>query len=186
MKLSCKITIGVLIILLLLAVVSICLLTNFYAPGVHTFGKVIHYEVFESAYWVGRDGERTNLTVHGTYDGVPYNGGIGRFKGYLQVGDHPISFSQVADAGKGFLCTEENGYISLMKYFSIVQMDEAGRMIEGDYWYKLLLNPDKPEQIIICVYDKNNTPLGCVVNGSSYEEACQIYREYSDTLTSLP
>lgn len=184
MKLSYKITIGVLIVLLVLAIAAGFFLADFYSYGVHTFGKAIHYEIFESAYWVG-SGEMTNLTVHGTYDGAPYNGGAGSFNGYLQVGDYPVPFSYAnavsGSNGKGILLNENDGYLISIAYEAVVGQDEEIPVF-SDYWYSLILNPENPEQIIICVYDRDNNPLGAVVNASTLEEAQEIYRAYSSTL----
>lgn len=184
-KTSCKITVAVLLVLLILAIAVIFFFINYNSPGIHTFGKYTHFELFETAYWI-ETGEMTDLTVYGTYIGTPKGNFSGFFKGYLQVGDCPIPFSHVQGnaSDEGYPMHNQNGYLVFpVSYKALLDIDiEQNLYTFSDYQYYLILNPAKPEEIIICVYDKDNNPLGAVVNAKTPEEADRIYNEYSKTL----
>ena len=177
-----KRTVTVLAIFLLLAAAgtALCCVQLFSSPGVYKLGKAVHYEVFDSAYIIGIDGKKTNLTFCGTYDGKPYAWGCGSFYGAIQVAGYPVSYDSAvgyaANDGRGILFTRHGDYITANYYAAA--MNEDGYLVPSGYQYTVILNPDAPEEIIIVIRDEKNQPAAIVVNGSSLEVSEQIYHDY--------
>ncbi len=171
------------IFLLLIAVgMAFYCVQLFFSPGVHKLGKVVRYEVFDSAYIIGTDSKKTELTFCGMYDGKPYNGGCGSFRGVIQVAGYPVPYDgavgYAANDGRGILFTRRGDYITANYYAAA--MNEDGYLVPSGYEYTVILNPDAPEEIIIVIRDEKNQPAAIVVNGSSLEVSEQIYRDYID------
>lgn len=172
----------VLAIFLLLAAAGtvLCCAQLFFSPGVHKLGKAVRYEVFDSAYIIGADSKKTELTFCGTYDGKPYSGGCGSFRGVIQVAGYPVPYDSAigyaANDGRGILFTRHGGYITANYYAAA--MNEDGYLVPSGYQYTVILNPAAPEEIIIVIRDEKNQPAAIVVNGSSLEVSEQIYHDY--------
>lgn len=176
----------VFIVLLLLVVSSVVFycVQFIYSPGVHVIGDAIHYEVFDSVYIVGGDGEKTNLTFCGTYDGKAYAGGCGSFYGVIEVSAYPVPYSAangfIANEGRGILFTQRGDYFSA-KYYSTT-IDEEGYAIQSGWQYMVILKADAPEEIIIVIYEENGSPVAAAVNGSTQEESNRIYNDYIESI----
>ena len=169
-------------ILLLLIIASTVLycVQFFYSPGVHKLGKIVHYNVFDSAYIIGSSGRRVNLTFCGTYDGKAHAGGCGSFRGAIEVAAYPVPYDTatgfITNDGRGILFTQRGNYMTAN--YDAVAMNEEGYLVPSGYQYTVILNPNTPEEIIIVVYDEYNQPVAAVANGSSQEAAEQIYHDY--------
>ena len=169
----------VLLLLIIASTVLYCV-QFFYSPGVHKLGKVVHYNVFDSAYIIGTNHRKTELTFCGTYDGKPYSGGCGSFCGVIQVAGYPVPYDSAvgytANGGRGILFTQDGEYMAANYYAASI--NEDGYLVPSGYQYTVILNPAAPEEIIIVIRDEMNQPAAIVVNGSSREISEQIYHDY--------
>ena len=126
------------------------------------------------------------MAINGTYDGRPYNGGCGSFSGHMQVAGYPVphygAVGVISNNNRGLLCTQHGDYVVTTFYRSIVDVDDDGYAVSGDYSYCLVLNAKSPKEFMVLIYDKDHKQICAAANGEDQAEANRIYREYLDSL----